>query len=170
LEEEAVETYFGKGIGKDYLTRFLDRHPELVSKLNSNFDKRRITQSNLRVIQRHFNKVQHVRKKYSITEGNTYNIDEKGFRQRISDRAKVICQRRECGMTGKPATDVTRELIPVVETISRDRTTLSPLTISKGRANYMGWYQHLDSSIDICKDWKFTYSKTGWNNSFLSIA
>jgi len=24
--------------------------------------------------------------------------------------------------------------------------------------------------INICKDWKFTYSKTGWNNSFLSIA
>jgi len=48
-----------------------------------------------------------VRKKYSFTEGNTYNMDEKGFRQGISDGAKVTCQRREHGITGKMATDDT---------------------------------------------------------------
>jgi len=79
LEEEANEAYFGKGLGKKYLTRFLDRHPELVSSLSSNFDKRRIKQSDPAVIQRHFNKVQPVQEKYSITEGNTNNMDEKGF-------------------------------------------------------------------------------------------
>jgi len=44
-----------------------------------------------------------------------------------------------------------------------------PLIIYKGVPHYMGWYQHLDSLINICKDWKFTYSKTGWNNSFLNV-
>ena len=96
-------------------------------------------------------------------------MDEKGFRQGVSDRAKVICLRRERGMTGKMATDGTRELITVVETISGDGMALAPLIIYKGVAHYMGWYQHLDSLINICKDWKFTYSKTGWNNSFLSV-
>jgi len=99
-----------------------------------------------------------------------YNMDEKGFRQGVSDRTKVICQRREHGMTGKMATDRTRELIMIVETISGDGAVLSPLIIYKGVVHYMGWYQHLGPLIDICKDWKFTYSKTGWNNSFLSIA
>jgi len=102
-----------------------------------------------------------VHRKYSITTANTYNIDEKGFRQRVSDRAKVICQCRARGMNGKMATDDTRELITVVETISGDGIVLSQLIIYKGVAHYMGWYQHLYSLIDVCKDWKFTYSKTG---------
>ena len=91
LEEEVVERYFEGNIGKNYLTRFLDRHPELVSKLSSNFDKRRVKQSDPEVIQRHFARVLQVRRKYSITDKNTYNMDEKGFRQGISDLAKVIC-------------------------------------------------------------------------------
>jgi len=66
-------------------------------------------------------------------------MDEKGFRQGISDRAKVICQCRERGMTGKVATDGTRELIAVVETISGDGTALTKLIIYKGVAHYMGW-------------------------------
>jgi len=179
------------------LTRFLDQHPELVPKLSSKFDKRRLQQSDPAIIQRHFTKVQQVLKKYSLTEESTYNLDKKGFRQAIPDRAKVICQYRErcrkqlrdqyrrregytwimadagfspSGMTGEIATNGTRELVIAVETIFRDRRLLPPLIIYKGVAHYMGWYQHLDSLIDICNDWKFTYSKIEWNNSFLSVA
>lgn len=39
-------------------------------------------------------------------------------------------------MTGKIATDGTRELITVVETISGDGVSLPPLVISKGAAHY----------------------------------
>ena len=45
-------------------------------------------------------------------------MDEKGFRQGISDLAKVICLYRGRGMTGKLATDGNREMITVVEAIS----------------------------------------------------
>ena len=83
--------------------------------------------------------------------------------------SSVICLRQERGMTRKMATDGTRELITVVETISSDRMAFSPLIIYKGVAYYMGRYQHLDCLINICKDWKFTYSKTGWNSNFLSV-
>ena len=73
-----------------------------------------------------------------------YNMDEKGFQQGISDKAKVICVHRQRGMTGKMATDGTRKLITVVETISGDGVSLPPLVIYKGASHYMGWYQHLD--------------------------
>ena len=109
LEEEAIEGCFERATGKNYLTRFLNRHPDLVSKLSSNFDKRRIKQSDSGVIQRHFARVQQVRKKYSIMERETYNMDKKGFRQGVSDQAKVICLRRKRGIIGKMATDGTRE-------------------------------------------------------------
>ena len=37
-------------------------------------------------------------------------MEEKGFRQEISDRAKFICQYWDCGMTGKITTNSRREL------------------------------------------------------------
>jgi len=67
-------------------------------------------------------------------------MDKKGFRQGVSDRAKVICQYQELGMTRKMATDGTQELITVVETISEHGAVLSPLIIYTGVAHYMGWY------------------------------
>jgi len=71
LEEEAIEAYFEGAIRKFYLTRFLNQHPDLVSKLSSNFDKRRIKQFNPGAIKGYFARVQQVQKKYSNTEGNT---------------------------------------------------------------------------------------------------
>ena len=154
-------------IGRNYLTWFLDRHLQLVAKLSSTFYKRRIKASQPDTIRKHFSRIQQARLKYNITNSNLYNMDEKGFRQGISDKAKVICVRRERGMTGKMATDGTRELITVVETISGDGVSLPPLVIYKGAGHYMGWYQHLDPMT--CQAWKFSYTKSGWNNRELSI-
>lgn len=154
-------------IGRNYLTRFLDRHPELVAKLSSSFDKRQIKASDPGTIRTHFTRIQQARTKYNIVDSNMYNMDEKGFRQGISDKAKVMCLRRERGMTGKMATDGIRELITVVETISGDGVSLPPLVIYKGAGHYRGLYQHLDP-IE-CQAWKFSYTKSGWNNRELSI-
>ena len=58
LKEEAIEAYFDKKLSRNYLTRFLHQHPNLVSKLSSNFGKGRIKQSDPGVIQLFFSKVQ----------------------------------------------------------------------------------------------------------------
>ena len=94
LLKGGVGGYTGK-IGRNYLSRFLDRHPELVAKLSSSFDKRRIKASNPETIRSHFSRIQQARMKENILESNMYHMDEKGFRQGISDRAKVICVRRD---------------------------------------------------------------------------
>ena len=46
---------------------------------------------------------------------------------------------------------------------------LSLLVINQGMALYMGWHQHSDQLIDICKREKLANSKTGWSNSFPSV-
>ena len=67
-------------------------------------------------------------------------MDEKGFRQGISDYAKVICLYRGRGMIGKLATDGNQEIITVVEAISGSDSVLPPLVIYKDAGHYMGWY------------------------------
>ena len=91
------------------------------------------------IITDHFNKIRVLREKYSILPGTTYNVDEKGFRQGISDYAKVIVRWRERGMIPKVATDGKRELITVIECISGDGQVLPPMIIYKGAGHYMGW-------------------------------
>ena len=48
--------------------------------------------SNPQVIVDHFQKIQRLKTKHGILEEDTYNVDEKGFLQGISDQAKVIIQ------------------------------------------------------------------------------
>ena len=44
-------------IGRNYLTRFLDRHPDLVAKLSSSFDKRHMKASQPETIRKHFSHI-----------------------------------------------------------------------------------------------------------------
>jgi len=156
-------------VGSNWITRFLDRHPYLVSKFSSQFDKKRIKASNPGIIRDHFNKLLQLKRLYRITDATTYNMDEKGFRQGISDRAKVICLRRGRGMTGKLATDGNREMITVVEAISGEGIVQPPLVIYKGAGHYKGWYQSLKNPEVDCDQWKFTYSKKGWTSHMLGM-
>jgi len=148
-------------VARNWITRFLNRYPELVSKLSSQFDKKGIKASDPNLIQSYFTKLQHLRRLYNILNNHTYNMNEKGLRQGISDRAKVICLYRGRGMTGKLATDGNREMITVVDAISGGGYVLPPLVIYKGSGHYMGWYQFLKSLEIDWDNWRLSYSKKG---------
>ena len=111
------------------------------------------------VIQKHYRDLSSLQRQHDVIDANIYNMDEKGFRQGIADRARVICRHLPRGMSGKVAIDGNRELITVVETVCGDGFVLPPLVIYKGAAHYMGWYQYLNEKA--CIQWKFTYSKSG---------
>ena len=86
-------------------------------------------------------------------------MDDKGFRQGIADRAKILCQRLANGRSGKVPSDTNRKLIIVGQAISGDGIVLLPFVIYTGAAHYVGWYQHLDAFQ--CGNLEFTYSATG---------
>jgi len=66
-------------IGNNWITRFLDRHPELVVKFASSFDKKHIKASNPKVLTDHFRKLGGVIRKFDIPEDMWFNMVEKGF-------------------------------------------------------------------------------------------
>ena len=86
-------------------------------------------------MQTYANKIIQARAQYGITDKNTYNMDEKGFRQGVADRSKVIWKCLSKGRNGKVAANSNRELITVVEAISGDGMVLSLLVIYKGVPN-----------------------------------
>ena len=160
LRKEALEENLQSIIGQHWITRFLDRHPDLVAKFSSAFDKKRIKASDPKVLIDHFRRLGGLIRKFDIPEEMWFNMDEKGIMMGKSDRCKVICGRRGRGMTGKLAQDGNRELITVIETICGNGTVLPPLIIFKGAKRYMGWFQHLDEDSEAA-EYLFAVSPKG---------
>lgn len=155
-------------VGKNWITRFLNRHPELVAKFSAAFDKKRIKASNPKIIMNHFQQLGGLIRKFNIPPDMMFNMDEKGFMMGRSDRCKVICGRRGRGMTGKLAQDGNRELVTVIETICGNGTVLPPLVIYKGTKKFMGWYQHLDDTTEAA-EYLFATSPRGWTSRKLGM-
>jgi len=55
---ESMETYHE--IGAYYISRFLDRHPKVVAKINTSMEADRMKANDLQVIQAHFSRVKKV--------------------------------------------------------------------------------------------------------------
>lgn len=104
-------------IGKNWITRFLNRHPQVMAKFSSACDKNRIKGRDPEIIIAHFRKVEKLIRTWDIAEDMIFNMDEKGLMMSESDRCKVICGWRGRGMTAKLAEDGNQELITVLEAI-----------------------------------------------------
>ena len=80
-------------LGKNFISRFLNRHPSLTTKFSNQVHKQRALASEPRIIGRHFDRLRQVLRKRNITENCIYNMDEKGILMGIGSRVKVICRR-----------------------------------------------------------------------------
>ena len=81
-------------IGKHWITRFLNRHPELVTKFSTQVNKQRIAANSIKLLQRHFKDLKALMTRYHIDRAEqVYNMDEKGFLLGLASRCKVICRR-----------------------------------------------------------------------------
>lgn len=157
-------------IGKNWITRFLDRHPELYLRLTVTIDVKRSQQSNSIVIRDHFNKLNKVVTTFNITEERMYNMDEKGFIMGVADRCKVICKEMGRGGSVEVGGDASgRELLTCIEVMSAGKSghVLPTMIIYAGAGHYMGWHKLTDARAN---NFRFSYSKKGWTNHVLSYA
>ena len=113
-----------QGIGKNLITRFLDRYPNLIAKFLSVFDKKPIKASHPNFMADCFRKLGGLIWKFNIPEDMWFNMDEKDFMMGMSDRCKVICGWRGRGITGKLAQDRNRELTTVIKIICENGTVM----------------------------------------------
>jgi hypothetical protein len=77
-------------IGKNWILRFLNRHPILETKFASRIDRQRTYAGNSRILQDHFRKLGKVITERKIKPKAITNVDEKGFVMGISPPTKVI--------------------------------------------------------------------------------
>ena len=100
-------------IGKNWITCFLNRHPELVLKFASRIDRQCACAANPYIIQTHFHKPEKVIQDNDIKDNSITNVYEKGFIMVISPWTHCIIKRGHKtgpGMAGASGAEEGRRL------------------------------------------------------------
>ena len=148
-------------MGKRWITRFLDRHPDISSRYSGNLDRQRAYASDPNKIKDYFRKFNNLRITHNLQPADIYNMDEKGFLMGMSTKTKVVT--RVARKNPRVTHDGKRELITDLETICGDGTSMAPFLIFKAKAGYsMGWYAGLDDHNVL-----LAYSNKGWTDDSL---
>lgn len=102
-------------LGVNWVSRFIDRHPELKSRYNRKYDYQRAKCEDPEVIRAWFRLVQNTIAKYGIVAEDIYNFDETGFQMGVIATAKVVTSAEKERTTSiQPGN---REWVTVVESI-----------------------------------------------------
>ena len=89
INEEGMQLIEYESIGKDWVWRFLLRHPELASVTPESIDAVRVKDTSPERLQRWFADLKKVITEYNIKPENKYNMDETGFS--IGEKAAGRC-------------------------------------------------------------------------------
>ena len=154
----------GRPPGKNWITRFLNRHPEVVARFTTSIDHKRKEATTPQVIKDHFKKIEELLK--HVPAQYICNMDKKGFLMGLAARSKVICSYRYGSFP--VSDDGNRELLTCIETVSAAGHVLPSCIIYKGTAHYMGWHTFTGSATGT-EDFQFSYSPRGWTNRVLSL-
>ena len=119
-------------LGRDWVSRFLNRHQNLKTKLGVKIDTLRIKGTSLEVLSAWFEHYRRVCSEYQIPQANRYNIDETGIALGVCANQLVVgTVDTNRSYLQSPEN---REWVSVVECISSSGRVLRPLVIFKGKS------------------------------------
>ena len=127
INEDGLQLVQYDKIGKQWIRRFLHRHPELASIHPQSIDAPRIKDASSERLQRWFDDVKKAITEYNIKSENTYNVDEIGLAIGEKEAARCIinAQVRE-KYQAKPGC---QEWIMMIECICVNGSVIPPLVI-----------------------------------------
>ncbi|BCR86319.1 uncharacterized protein ACHE_30306S [Aspergillus chevalieri] len=150
-------------ISEKWVSRFIQRHPELKSKYTRQYDYQRAKCEDPELIKGWFNRVQETILRYGIAEQDIYNMDETGFQMGVASTAKVICGSETRDSHAKSIQPGNREWITIIIAINASGHALPPQIIMAGKKHQSQWYSA------IPKEYRISLSDNGWTNDILGF-
>jgi transposase len=149
-------------VGKNWVSNFLRRTPELKSRFSRRYDYQRAKQEDPKVIREWFDIVERAITTYGILLEDIYNFDETGFAMGLTATAKVITRAEYYGRKSvlQPGN---REWVTAIESISASGWALPPVIIFKGKVYIESWFDGLPG------DWRFEVSPNGWTTDEIGL-
>jgi hypothetical protein len=150
-------------VGKNWVTKFVKRHPELSSVYNRKFDNQRAQCEDPKLISLWFKLVGDTIAKYGVTEEDIFNFDETGFQMGVISTSKVITTSDRKGRlrTRQPGN---RKWVTAIEAVNAKGWAIPPFIIFDGKLHQMTWYQ-----TGVPATWRIAVSDNGWTNDKLGL-
>jgi hypothetical protein len=145
-------------ISKEWVPRFIQRHPELAGVRLRSIDTARIKAASSERLQSWFDKLEKVLAEFNIKPENIYNMDESGFAIGEKEAGRVIINSRiRQKFQAKPGR---QEWVTVVECVCADGSHVPPLVIFKAENLSTQWIP-----ASIHGDWRFNCNSKGWTSN-----
>jgi len=152
-----------KKVGHNWISRFLQRHPEIHSKVGKKIQAQRLDITTPEAIEAWFTQFNAVRERYKVEWKNIYNMDETGIALGVCNNQTVIGTTSTTSSYKK--TPENREWVSIIETISATGIRLQALVIFKGQSLQTTWFTN-----DTTPDYRYTVSMNGWTNNEIGLA
>jgi predicted HTH domain antitoxin len=124
-------------IGKNWVSNYVKRHPELDTRFSRRYNYNRAKCEDPKIIMQWFELVQKTIYDYGINSDDIYNFDETGFAMGMTATAKVITRAEYYGRRSilQPGN---REWVTSIECVGASGYCLPPMVIFKGKVIIKG--------------------------------
>ena len=127
VNDDNIQLVNYDAFGKDWVPRFMSRHPQLASARRKLIEAARVKDVSVERLTKWFEDLQSIINKYDIEPGNLYNMDESGFAiGDIEASQRIINATIRQAFQAKPGR---QEWVTAIECVSADGTSLPPLII-----------------------------------------
>jgi len=144
-----------KPLGRNWTTRFLQRHPQLSKLTEQTMDISRLTALDPGIITIFFTKISDLRTQYEIENDDTYNMDEKGFQMGQTGSEPVIVN-KSLGPPTISSTGISK-WVTIIECISASGQVLKPMIIHISQEPEDHWF----SPTHLTPNWEYGFSRSG---------
>ena len=161
-EREGRKNAVHDTLGKNWITQFLDRHPELAAKLAVRMDKQRVYANDYTTIKDYTKKLGKVLAEHDIKDHNISNVYEKSITLGYSAKIQIITQCSRKNPYVKQ--DGKREMVTLVEAVSANGFLFPTFLFTKGKVHTYGQFGNVKEDD---KDVRFGKSPKGWKDEEL---
>ena len=147
-------------VGDTWPRRFIQRHPELSTRLTRRYDYQRALNEDPTIIDAWFALFRNVVAKYGINDADIFNFDETGFMMGLITATMVITSSDRSGKR-KSVQPGNRELITAIQAVNALGWAVPPFVILPGQNHLATWYK--DNPFP--RDWVVSVTSNGWTNN-----
>jgi hypothetical protein len=158
VNDDDIQLVTYNAFGRDWVARFMSRHPQLESARRKLIEAARIKDVSVERLTKWFEDLQSVINEYDIELGNLYNMDESGFAiGDVEASQRIINATIRQRFQAKPGR---QEWVTAIECVCADGTSLPPLIIFKGENLSRQWIP-----ASIHNHWRFGCNTKGWTSN-----
>jgi hypothetical protein len=164
LLSERISTLPAPKLGKNWVSKFLHRNPDLKSKFIRRYNYSRAKCEDPTIIGGFFDNFRNIIIDHGILDDDIYNFDETGFAMGIIATSKVITLDE---MVGKPKLlqPGNREWVTSIEAVNAMGWALPPMIIFKAGTYSSDWFEIPEVPID----WRLQTSPNGWTSDEIGM-